>query len=34
MLKPARSVTLIADGIYRPTSNTAVTATKKFTLRR
>jgi hypothetical protein len=34
MLKAARSVRLIADGIYRPTSNTAVTATKTFTLRR
>jgi hypothetical protein len=34
MLKAARSVRLIADGIYRPTSNSAVTATKKFTLRR
>jgi hypothetical protein len=34
MLRPATSVTLIADGIYRPTGKTAVRATKKFTLRR
>ena len=34
MLKPAGSVTLIADGIYVPTSNAAVTATNTFTLRR
>jgi len=34
MLKSARSVTLIADGSYRPTGATAVTAKRKFTLRR
>ena len=34
MLKPARSLRLIAHGIYRPTGQPAVTATTKFTLRR
>jgi hypothetical protein len=34
MLKAARSVRLIARGTYRPTSKPAVSAAKKFTLRR